>query len=129
MKSSRDNTKKDIINHLSKKFSNRSEKELERLKDHDWPGNIRELEHTIEKAVILSERGSIATEHLLPKLSPASALPSKDTFSLEENERLIIERAVKTEYGNISAAAKKLGLTLRALRYRLEKFGLDNKQK
>ena len=49
-----------------------NEKALGRLKDHDWPGNIRELEHTIEKAVILSEGGWISTEHLFPGLSSAS---------------------------------------------------------
>ncbi|MCK4750949.1 MAG: sigma-54-dependent Fis family transcriptional regulator, partial [Bacteroidales bacterium] len=101
-----------------------NDKALAKLKDHDWPGNIRELEHTIEKAVILSEQGSISAGHLFPRLSAAPTHHRTDTFSLEENEKLLIERAVKTERGNISAAAKKLGINRSTLYQKMKKYGI-----
>ena len=94
------------------------------LQDHNWPGNIRELEHAIEKAVILSEGGSITPEHLLPRFSPSSPDQALDTFNLEENERIVIERAIKTERGNVTAASKKLGINRSTLYQKMKKYGI-----
>jgi len=101
-----------------------NEKALARLKDHSWPGNIREFEHTIEKAVILSDRGMITTEHLFPRFSASPAGPTPDSLNLEENERLIIKRALRTEQGNVSATAKKLGINRSTLYMKMKKYGI-----
>ncbi len=101
-----------------------NEKAVASLKDHSWPGNIRELEHTVEKAVILSDRGMITTEHLFPRFSASQAGPIPDTLNLEENERLIIERAMRTEQGNVSAASKKLGINRSTLYMKMKKYGI-----
>lgn len=101
-----------------------AEKAMKWLQDHNWPGNIRELEHAIEKAVILSEAGSITPEHLLPRFSPTSPGQALDTFNLEENERLVIERAIKAEQGNVSAASKKLGINRSTLYQKMKKYGI-----
>ena len=100
-----------------------NEKSMEILLDHHWPGNIRELEHTIEKAVILSERGSISPDHLFPKYSSTQVKQSPETFNLEDNEKLIIGRALKTERGNVTAASKKLGINRSTLYQKMKKYG------
>jgi two-component system response regulator HydG len=97
---------------------------LSSLMDHDWPGNIRELEHTIEKAVILSEKGIIMTGHLFPRNVPERSPQLKNPMNLEENERLIIERAMRGERGNVSAAAKKLGINRSTLYQKMKKYGI-----
>ncbi len=97
---------------------------LASLKQHDWPGNIRELEHTIEKAVILSGKNRIQTGHLFPVSTLAkSPLPS-NSLNLEENEKLIIDRALREERGNVSAAAKKLGINRSTLYQKMNKYGI-----
>ncbi len=101
-----------------------NEKAVEWLLDHNWPGNIRELEHAIEKAVILSERGSISIEHLIPKFSTAPSNQVSDTFNLEDNERQIIQRALKADRGNITAASKKLGINRSTLYQKMKKYGI-----
>ena len=94
------------------------------LQSHDWPGNIRELEHAIEKAVILSEGNVIEQTHLFPhRSSPVSTQPA-DTLNLEQNEKVLIERALRKEHGNVSAAAKKLGINRSTLYQKLKKYGI-----
>jgi len=97
---------------------------LERLKVHEWPGNIRELEHTIEKAVILSENGSISPDHLFPKIGSTSSIRSSDSFNLEENEKLIIQRVLKAERGNVTAASRQLGINRSTLYMKMKKYGI-----
>jgi len=101
-----------------------ADKAMKWLQDHNWPGNVRELEHALEKAVILSEGGSITPEHLLPRFSTTSPGQAFDTFNLEENERLVIERAIKAEQGNVSAASKKLGINRSTLYQKMKKYGI-----
>jgi DNA-binding NtrC family response regulator len=100
------------------------ERALKWLQNHDWPGNIRELEHAMEKAVILSEGGSITVEHLLPRFSRTPPGQAIETFNLEEHERLVIERALKAEGGNVSAASKKLGINRSTLYQKMKKYGI-----
>jgi two-component system response regulator HydG len=101
-----------------------NEKALSSLQGHDWPGNIRELEHTIEKAVILSENGNIMPVHLFPGNIPTKDARPGNPLNLEENEKLIIEKAVRGERGNISAAAKKLGINRSTLYQKMKKYGI-----
>ena len=93
------------------------------LQQHGWPGNTRELEHTIEKGVILAEGNALAPEDLFSK-GQTSPSPSASTLNLQENERRIISEALKGEKGNVSAAAKKLGINRSTLYQKMKKYGL-----
>jgi two-component system response regulator HydG len=97
---------------------------LDALLQHDWPGNIRELEHTIEKRVILSDPKVILTRHLFPESSAAPVRSPGNTLNLEENERMIISRALKVARGNVSAASRKLGINRSTLYQKMKKYGL-----
>ena len=98
---------------------------LDKLKKHSWPGNVRELEHSIERAVILCEGEQIMSNDL----NLVAAGKQKETteefgLNLLDMERKLIEKAVDENEGNISKAAKELGITRNALYRRLEKHGL-----
>ena len=97
----------------------------EQLKEHAWPGNIRELEHAIEKAVILSETEKISQISL--SSGPAGdgkQGPSTTSLNLEEHERSVIAQALREERGNISATAKVLGINRSTLYQKMKKYGL-----
>ena len=94
---------------------------MDQLCDYSWPGNIRELEHTIERAVILSEGKEI--DHLgLHQGNNHQDEPAG--LNLDEMEKHYINKALDKYRGNISRAAKDLGLTRAALYRRMEKHGL-----
>ena len=99
-------------------------KALSHLVQHGWPGNIRELEHTIEKGVILSDDREVGPEHLFPASTSMKASPTIDTFDLEANEKRIIEKAIRSESGNIASSARKLGINRSTLYQKMKKYGL-----
>jgi len=101
-----------------------SDKSLEKMQQYSWPGNIRELEHAIEKAVILSNQKELATELLVPD-QPGASPAQSTTFNLEENEKQIIARALKQFRGNISLTANKLGINRSTLYTKIRKYGLS----
>ena len=95
-----------------------------KLQGYPWPGNVRELQHAVERAVIMSE-----TEVLQPVdfFFRTPELPGPDAaadFNLDQMERVLIERAVKKYDGNISRAARELGLSRAALYRRMAKHDL-----
>jgi len=98
---------------------------IKKLKEYKWPGNVRELQHSIERALIMSE-----TEMLVPEdffLSSAERGEGKvdfDSYNLEEIEKKIIDKVLMRHSGNISKAAKELGLTRTSLYRRLEKHDI-----
>src|SRR5918992_1120106 len=101
------------------------------LLDYAWPGNVRQLESAIERAILLCEGDLITVEDLplevrqevRPAAEGAFKLPPEG-ISFEDVERsLIIQAMEQTDY-NITKSAKLLGLTFRTLQYRLEKFGI-----
>ncbi len=99
-----------------------SDEALEMLLGHRWPGNVRELDHAIERAVLLAEGAEIRARDLgLGGAVPDRAL---DQMSLEEVERVLIEKALARASGNVSDAAKALGLSRSALYRRLKQHGL-----
>ncbi len=103
-----------------------SKEAIEILKDHQWPGNIRELEHTIERGVIMSDSESIKASDF--KLSPAD-FPGKENvdinnLNLFEIEKMLVQKAIQKHEGNITKAAKDLGLTRAALYRRMEKYNI-----
>jgi len=99
--------------------SNITLQNIEDLKTYFFPGNIRELEHAIEREIILADSNSI----FLKLENTANEMPIH-SFNIEEMEENLIRNALKKYQGNISAAADTLGLSRAALYRRMEKFGL-----
>jgi DNA-binding NtrC family response regulator len=97
---------------------------LVQLKEHTWPGNIRELEHTLEKAVILSDSSLISDISLGKGIESSAQLNSPETLNLEEHEGMVIRTALREEKGNVSAAAKALGINRSTLYQKMKKYGL-----
>lgn len=95
------------------------------FENYSWPGNIRELQHAIERSVILCDSHALKLSDI--SLFPNSAQNNEDSFStmnLEEVEKQIIQKALLKFEGNVSKAAKELGLTRTSLYRRMEKHGL-----
>ena len=82
---------------------------IQKLKKHSWPGNIRELKHTIERIVILSENLQITSNDIFFKNNNTANL--KNDTTLDEMEKSMISNALNSHNGNMSAAAKQLGIT------------------
>jgi DNA-binding NtrC family response regulator len=101
------------------------------LEDYSYPGNIRQLESALERAILLCENDTITIEDLPPEMTAGSRPSgSADLFKLpaegvnfEDVERSLIMQAMDRTDNNITKSAKLLGLTFRTLQYRLEKFG------
>ena len=99
---------------------------LKRLEKHSWPGNIRELQHAVERAVIMSESNILQPSDFF--LSAVEDTQSDtihtSNMNLEETEKMLIRKVVDKHGGNISKAAKELGLTRASLYRRIEKYGI-----
>ncbi len=120
-----------FLKHYSAKYgksvSKLSEAAMTRLTKHTWPGNIRELQHSLERAIILSNSPVLQPEDFT--LSASTIKDGEqpinlDQFNLEEVEKLLIRKVLKKHNGNITQAASELGLTRSSLYRRLEKHGL-----
>jgi len=105
---------------------------VDRLLSHQWPGNVRELENTIERSMVLAAGDTLqaadirieAPRNSLPVAAQQSPLlPEGET--LEHWEQMIIRESLRRANGNKSQAARMLGLTRNALRYRLSQMGID----
>jgi len=99
------------------------------LSGYEWPGNIRELKNVVERAVVLCSEREITLEDLPLELirggPRGSALPAKEGNAIEAVERSLILEALGKSKGNVSAAARLLGITRNTMRYRLRKYGLE----
>jgi transcriptional regulator with PAS, ATPase and Fis domain len=109
------------------------------LQAHDWPGNVRELRNVLERAVLLKHSGVLAEEDLMllsmPRpVAPASSKPATATSALESSaspvsldalEREHLQKALAQCNGNVTQAAKVLGISRDTLRYRMERHGLQ----
>jgi DNA-binding NtrC family response regulator len=103
---------------------------LEKLMAHDWPGNVRELENTIERSLILRSGDALDASDI--RIEAPRARPAADGFlpegaTLEEHEQSLIREALRRANGNKSRAARLLGLTRNALRYRLSQMGVEDR--
>ena len=103
---------------------------LNRLLKYAWHGNVRELQHAVERAVILSESDVLQPHDFFltggaktTEKTSADSI-SIDNYNLEELEKAMIRKILKKHDGNISKAADELGLTRASLYRRLEKYGL-----
>ena len=97
---------------------------LDKLKRYAWPGNIRELQHAIERALIMTDSDTLHASDFLLSRSVANNNANSDTLNLDEVERAAIAKALQLHNGNISKAADELGLTRASLYRRMEKYGL-----
>ncbi|MBV9502448.1 MAG: sigma-54-dependent Fis family transcriptional regulator [Acidobacteriaceae bacterium] len=106
---------------------------MDRLVSHSWPGNVRELENTIERSMVLASHEVLESSDI--RIEPArnaAALESQqipllpEGETLEHWEQMMIREALRRANGNKSQAARMLGLTRNALRYRLSQMGLES---
>ncbi len=128
-----------LAEYFLSKFAQESGRQIESLGDeslqllesHYWPGNVRELENVIERAVVLSH-GNVVTPadiriddtHRRPVASDDQFLPPGMT--LDEYENWLVQEALRRSKGNKSQAARLLGITRNAFRYRLSQAGLES---
>lgn len=101
-----------------------SENAAKQITDHPWYGNIRELQHAIEKAVILSENNTLENLDLQLSPEPEKREISGMNYTLEEMEREMIKSAIAKYEGNLSAVATQLGITRQTLYNKMRKFGI-----
>jgi two-component system, NtrC family, response regulator HydG len=104
-----------------------NENVFQKLMDYNWPGNIRELSHSIERAVILNKSGKLTEEDfVLKNRTGPSALKEVPSVSVKEYERKAISNALIMHKGNLSKAAQDLGIARSTLYRKIAHFELDN---
>lgn len=122
-----------LAEHFVKVYSEKYRKQLKKiapsthkkLSKYSWPGNIRELQHAIERAIIMSEGNVLMPDDFFFLVQKAdNQTEAADNLNLDDVEKNVILRAINKHSGNISKAAKELGLTRASLYRRLEKHGL-----
>jgi DNA-binding NtrC family response regulator len=133
----------DLIHHFLARFTRENGKEMETitppalklLMDYHWPGNVRQLENTVERAVALSSDDVIDIDDIHLDSGPsktgaaaASTALLPEGMTLEQWEDEIIREALRRAQGNKSQAARMLGLSRNALRYRLSKIGVADEE-
>jgi transcriptional regulator with PAS, ATPase and Fis domain len=121
-----------IANHFlsiySRKYSKRGMKlannAVRSLERYPWPGNVRELQHAIERAVIMAENSILIYKDFSFLSSSTSSKTPDGDYNLENLEKWAIQNAIDKYRGNISHAAKELGLSRGAMYRRMDKYGL-----
>jgi DNA-binding NtrC family response regulator len=97
---------------------------IQAMNAYSWPGNIRELEHTIEKATILAEGTLVRTEDLNLKNIPAQQPAHHDKASYDDYEREILRKTLLRHSGNLTSAAKELGISRQTIYNKMKRYGL-----
>lgn len=111
----------DIYNKTNLRFSDEAEK---KLTSQPWYGNIRELQHAIEKAVILSDGGMIAADDIDGGNQTRREKPLEEVQTLDEMESRMIEKTIKECEGNLSVVAARLGISRQTLYNKIKRYGL-----
>ncbi len=123
-----------LVDHLVGKFNRLQGKDLAgvsdevmaRLMEHDYPGNVRELENIIEQAFVLCRGGLIELGHLPPELRPAAAGPDDSPpMSLAAMERFLITETLRRRKGNRKESARDLGIDASTLYRKIKALGID----
>jgi DNA-binding NtrC family response regulator len=96
---------------------------MQQMLEHPWPGNIRELGHSVERAVLLAQGATVRAADLALR-APSTSSTKLEDLPLEDVERLLIRKALDRYGGNVSQAAKALGLSRSALYRRIAAYGL-----
>jgi transcriptional regulator with PAS, ATPase and Fis domain len=112
----------------SKSMHRISDRAMERIAGFNWPGNVRQLEHVIQQAVVTSE-GEQLEDQMLPaevkrSESPESEAPEDRTYSLEEMEQRMIRDALNEFDNNVQLAAQRLGVSEATIYRKIKKYGL-----
>ena len=125
-----------LANHFIEIYSKKYNKDIrkagealiKRMQKYHWPGNIRELQHSIERAVIMTSHSILQPEDLFmqKQLAPEKQeeMVSLDHLNIEDVEKILIRKALQKHNGHITRAAEELGLTRSSLYRRLERYGL-----
>lgn len=121
-----------LADHFLDRYTRKYKKEIHgltreaknKLLKYVWPRNVRELQHTIERAVILGDGSMLKPENFLFHTTSKQKKEEEVILNLEQLERQAIEKALRISNGNISRAAEYLGITRYALYRKLEKLGL-----
>lgn len=108
-----------ISKRLGKQRKHIDERSMQRLKSYDWNGNIRELENVLERAIIIAKGESI----VIPELEEEIKIKTVEG-SLKDLEKIALKNALKETNGNRKKAADILGISLRALQYKIKEYGL-----
>jgi len=126
-----------LVEHFAKKFGGQiSEGAMERLVAYYWPGNVRELENVVERSILLAkgprvEPDEVKIDAAIARPRAASSAPADgflpEGLTLDQYEQSLIREALKRANNNKSQAARLLGLTRNALRYRLAQMGIEEK--
>ena len=95
---------------------------IQAMHEHTWPGNIRELNHAIERAVLMANGHTVKAADLGLQRIGAGGAPSLEEMSLEDVEGYLVKKALKRHEGNVSKAAEALGLSRAAFYRRMEKY-------
>jgi DNA-binding NtrC family response regulator len=97
---------------------------MQALLAHAWPGNIRELDHAIERAVLMAQGDQVRASDLGLRAAASTAAPRLEELPLEDVEKMLIQKALSRYDGNVSRAAQALGLSRSALYRRIASHGL-----
>ena len=116
-----------FLQRLNRKYGKQiqsiSREAQEILHQYEWPGNVREMNHTIERAVLMCNGQEILPSHLM--LQPVKAETMDiESMSMEDIEKLLIQKALRKYEGNVTQAAKQLGLSRATFYRRLQEYGL-----
>ena len=98
---------------------------IQALRSYHWPGNVRELKHMIERAVLLCGEGELSPDSLSLTAHGPAETPIEADLTLDNAELMLIKNALEKCGGNVSKAARELGITRMALRYRIKKHNLE----
>ena len=110
--------------HYHKPLAELTPDAMRALLAHSWPGNVRELRHAVERAVLMASGTSVTEQDLGLQPPRASGTTSLDDLTLDEAEKMLIQRALTRHAGNVSRAADTLGVSRSALYRRIQHFGL-----
>jgi DNA-binding NtrC family response regulator len=123
-----------LVQHFARKFGGEvSEGAMERLMAYHWPGNVRELENVVERSILLASGPRVEAadvridtgQRSRPSLAGGADQFLPEGMTLDQYEQALIREALKRADGNKSQAARLLGLTRNALRYRLAQMGIE----